>query len=84
MNRKLFLAHIRLSSSLGHSTHKIPEFRVFAVVIKKFSTVPTQYFKRENFMLLRDLVHSVPQESAFEGYGSHEYRSGFKNHFSKA
>lgn len=35
-------------------------------------------------MLLRELVNSVPQESAFEGYGVHEYRLVFKNHFLKA
>lgn len=35
-------------------------------------------------MLLRELVYSVPQESAFAGYGVHDYKSGFKNHLLKA
>lgn len=41
-------------------------------------------FERPNFKLLRELVHSVPKETAFGELGVHESRSVSKNHLPQA
>ncbi|KAK4811191.1 hypothetical protein QYF61_019822 [Mycteria americana] len=53
---------------LGHSDHEMVEFKIFGVMRKKVSRVATLDFKRADFKLFRELLSSVPWESAFEGF----------------
>ena len=64
---------------LGQSDHEMVEFKISSVRIKMVSTVATLGFRRANFKLLRELLSSVPWESALECLGVHEIWSLFKN-----
>lgn len=48
---------------------------MFDVIRKKVSEVSTLDFRRANFKLLRELVSSVPWESAVEGLGVHAWKA---------
>ena len=69
---------------LGHSDHERIESKIFRVMRTKDSRVATLDFGRANFKLFRELLSSVPWESALEGLGVHECSSVFKNHLLKA
>lgn len=73
------VGHVKAGGCLGHSDHK----PLWCNEIQG-SRVVNLGFERPNFKLLRELVHSVPQETAFEELGVHESRSVFKNHLPQA
>jgi len=71
-NREGLVEDVMVGSCLGHSDHKMVHYKIFGVMREKVSRVATMDFKTANFKLLRELLSSVPRESAFEGLGVHE------------
>ena len=84
VNREGLMGNVMVGGYVGHSEHEMVKFKTLSVMRKKDSTVATQDFKRANFKLLRELVSSVPWESAFEGLGVHECWSVLKNRLLEA
>ncbi|KAK4811148.1 hypothetical protein QYF61_019779 [Mycteria americana] len=83
-SREGLVGDVMVGGCVGHSDHEMVEFKIFGVMRKKVSRVATLDLRRANFKLFRELVSSVPWESAFEGLGVHECWSVFKSHLLKA
>ena len=78
------MGDVLVGGCLGHSDHKMVEFKIFGVMTKKVIRVATLDFQKANFELLRELLKSVPWESLSEGLGVHECWSVFKHHLLEA
>ena len=76
VNREGLVGDVVVGGCLGHSDHKMVEFKLVSVMREKDSRVATLGFRRANFKPFS----RVPWESASEGLGVHECWSVFKKH----
>jgi len=52
-----------IGGCLGHSDHEIVGFKVLGVMRKKFTKVPTLYFKSTDFKILQGVSRGSQRES---------------------
>ena len=61
-----------ISGHLGHSNHKVVEFKIFGDRKKNVTRTSILDLEIADFRMLRELVSKVPQEAAFEDTVAHQ------------
>ncbi|KAJ7395040.1 adaptin ear-binding coat-associated protein 1 [Pitangus sulphuratus] len=80
VNRVDLLRKVEIGGHLGHSDHKVIEFKISVDRRKSASKTSTLDMRRAAFRLLRELLSKVPWENVFADAGIHQCWSLFKHH----